>query len=160
MKAGWALWGGVVLLAALHFLLHLGFGLGGIAPDLLTIGLLIAVREVGMGTGGGIGFFIGLLEDAFSVLAFGANAVTLTVVGILGARTRDLFVGDPRLFIVSYLGVGKLLRDLIHWIVAGEAVREPFIHAMVVHTLPAAVYAAVVGIVAVRAIGSLGGLSR
>ena len=160
MRAGWTFWAGVVLLAILHFLLHLGFGLGRIAPDLLTIALLVAAREVGMGTAGGIGTFFGLLEDAFSVLAFGANAMTLTVVGILGARTRDLFVGDSRLFIVSYLGVGKLLRDLIHWIVAGEAVREPFIHAMVVHTLPSAAYAAIVGIVAMKAIGALGGLSR
>ena len=160
MKAGWMFWAGVVLLVVLHFLLHLGFGLGRVAPDLLTIALLIAAREVGMGTAGGIGFFFGLLEDAFSVLAFGANAATLTVVGILGARTRDLFVGDSRLFVVSYLGVGKLLRDVIHWIVAGEAVREPFIHAMVTHTLPSAVYVAVVGIVAMKAIGALGGLSR
>ncbi len=160
MRAGWALWAGVVLLAVLHFLLHLGFGLGRIAPDLLTIALLVAAREVGMGTAGGIGLFFGLLEDAFSVLAFGANAVTLTVVGILGTRTQDLFVGDSRLFIVSYLGVGKLLSDVIHWIVAGEAVREPFIHAMVVHSAPSAVYAAIVGIVALKAIGALGGPLR
>jgi rod shape-determining protein MreD len=160
MRVGWALWAGVVFLVLLHFLLHLGFGLGRIAPDLLTIALLVASREVGMGIAGGIGFFFGLLEDAFSVLAFGANAVTLTVVGILGARTRDLFVGDSQIFIVSYLGLGKLLRDVIHWVVAGEAVREPFMHAIVVHFAPSAVYAAIVGIVAMKALEALGGLSR
>ncbi len=73
-----------------------------------------------MGAGAALGFFFGILEDAFSVLAFGASALAMTVVGILGARTRDLFVGDSLLFLFVYLALGKLLRDLIYWVVAGE----------------------------------------
>jgi hypothetical protein len=41
--------------------------------------------------------------------------------------------------------------------VAGEAVREPFIHAMVVHTVPAAAYVAAVGFLVTRVIGTPGG---
>lgn len=160
MKAGWVLWVAVAALAVLHFLLHLGFGLGGVAPDLLTIALLVAVREAGMGTGAIIGFCFGLLEDAFSVLAFGANAVAMTVVGMVGGRTRDLFVGDSLLFVVSYLALGKLARDLIHWLVAGDAVREPFLHAMVIHSIPAAVYAVIVGTLVMRVLGALGESSQ
>jgi hypothetical protein len=87
-----------------------------------------------------------MLEDSFSVLAFGANTLSLTIVGILGARTRDLFVGESRRFFFTYLVAGKLLRDLIHWLVAGEGIREPFLNAVVLDGTVAAVYGAALGI--------------
>lgn len=137
----------VPALVVLHLILHLGLGIGRGAPDLMTVALLLAARELGMGGGGALGFFLGLLEDSFSVLAFGANTLALTVVGILGARTRDLFVGESALFFFSYLALGKILRDLIHWFAAGEGIREPFLNAIVVDGTVAAVYGAVVGLV-------------
>ncbi len=137
----------VPLLVVLHFLLHLGFGVGRGAPDFLLVALLLAVREVGMGWGGALGFFFGLLEDSFSVLAFGANTLALTLVGVLGARTRDLFVGDSLLFYFWYLAGGKLLRDLVQWGAMGEALREPFGPAILVEGSVGALYAALVGVV-------------
>ena len=136
----------VPLLVILHFLFHVGFSLEGTAPDLLTLALLLAARETGMGWGGALGFVFGLLEDAFSILAFGASSLAMTVVGILGSRTRDLFVGDSLLFLFVYLGSGKLLRDLIHWVAAGEAVRGPFVNTVVIEGGIAAVYLALVGL--------------
>jgi rod shape-determining protein MreD len=133
-------------LVVLHLFLHLGLGIGRAAPDLMTVALLLAVREVGMGAGGALGFLFGLLEDSFSVLAFGANTLSLTMVGILGARTRDLFVGESLLFFFSYMVSGKLLRELIYWLVAGEGIREPFLNAVVVDGTVAAVYGAVLGV--------------
>ncbi len=137
----------VPALVLLHLFLHLGLGIGRGAPDLLTIALLLAARELGMGWGGGLGLFLGLMEDSFSVLAFGANTLSLTLAGILGARTRDLFVGESFLFFFSYLALGKLFRDLVHWLVAGEGVREPFLDAVLVDGTLAAVYGALVGVV-------------
>ena len=136
----------VPLLVVVHFFLHVGFGIERAAPDLLTLALLLAARETGMGAGGAMGFFFGLLEDAFSVLAFGASTLAMTVVGILGARTRELFVGDSLLFFFVYLGVGKLLRDMIHWVVAGEVVREPFLNVVLIDGGIAAIYLASVGL--------------
>ena len=107
MRGSWRVWATVLGLASLHFLLHLGIGLAEVAPDLLTIALLLAAREVGMGTAAGIGFVSGLLLDAFSLLAFGANTVAMTLLGAAGARTRDWFVGDSFFFVVSYLFIGK-----------------------------------------------------
>jgi rod shape-determining protein MreD len=133
-------------LVVLHLFLHLGLGIGRAAPDLMTVALLLAVREVGMGAGGALGFLFGLLEDSFSVLAFGANTLSLTMVGILGARTRDLFIGESLLFFFSYMVSGKLLRELIYWLVAGEGIREPFLNAVVVDGTVAAVYGAVLGV--------------
>ena len=137
----------VPLLATLHFFIHLGLGIGTAAPDLLTLALLLAAREVGMGTAGGIGLVFGLLEDSFSVLAFGANAVALTVVGIVGARTREFFVGETVLFFFFYLAGGKWLRELVHWVVAGEGIRGAFLDDLIVGGTVAAIYMALVGIV-------------
>jgi rod shape-determining protein MreD len=128
-----------------HFLLHLGFGLGAGAPDFLAVAVLLAARELGMGYGAGFGFFFGLLEDSFSVLAFGGNALALTLVGTLGARTRDLFVGESLSFHLGYLAVGIWARRFIHWAVAGEGMREPFMSAVLTDGTVAALYGAVVG---------------
>jgi len=146
----WVVVGGLVLL---HFLLHVGLGLGPEAPDLATVALLVAAREVSMGGAAGGGFAIGLMEDALSVLSFGANGVAMTLVGGLGAVTRDLFVGDSLFFLVSYFFFGKLLRDVARWIMVGEELRQPFVDQILVHGLLGAVYAAAVGMAVLAVTG-------
>lgn len=139
-------WVLVGILVLLHFVLHVGFGIGRAAPDLLTIGLLLLARDVGIGTAAGVGLVFGLLEDSLSVLVFGANSVAMTAIGILGALTRDLFVGDSRFFVVSYLFFGKLTRDSIHWVLVGEDLRQPFSEQVLVQGGTGALYAAAVGL--------------
>jgi cell shape-determining protein MreD len=146
----WILVGGLVVA---HFVLHVGFGYGRGAPDLLTVALLVAARELGLGAAAVVGLVFGLLEDALSVLAFGANTVTMTAIGIAGAFTRDLFVGDSRLFVVSYLFAGKWMRDLLHWLTMGSALRAPFFSEVIVQGAVAAGYAALVGIVLLSLLG-------
>ncbi len=153
MKNPFRVWAVVGLLVLLHFGLHLSLGLGKSAPDLLIVALLIAAREVGAGGGAGLGFVFGLLDDAFSVLAFGANTLALTLIGVAGAKTRDLFVGDSLIFMVSYLVFGKWCRDLLHWVAVGEVVREPFIDTMLINSPLAAAYAASIGLGAVAISG-------
>ena len=155
MKSPLRIWGVVGFLILLHFGLHLSLGLGESAPDLLAVALLIAAREVDMGWGAGLGFLLGLLEDAFSALAFGANMFSLTLVGIGGARTRDLFVGDSLFFVASYLVLGKWARDLLHWIAVGEGLRDPFVDTMLIQSPISAVYAGLIGLVVI-AISGLG----
>lgn len=154
MRSPTRIWGVVFLLVVLHFFLHLGLGLGPVAPDLLTVAVLMVAREVPMGVAAGTGFVFGLLEDAFSLLAFGTNAIALTVVGAAGARTRDLFVGDSLLFLVSYLFLGKWFRDLVQWVAVGENLREPFVDAMLIDTSLAALYVVVVGGIALGVSGA------
>jgi cell shape-determining protein MreD len=136
-------------LVALHLLLHVGFGYGRGAPDLLTIGLLLVAREVGLGWAAATGLLFGLIEDSLSVLSFGANAVAMTTIGILGAITRDLFVGDSRLFAVSYFLAGKWTRDLLHWLMIGRGLRPPFFDEVLVQGFLGGLYAAAVGLVLV-----------
>jgi rod shape-determining protein MreD len=146
----------VAALVVAHFVLHVGFGFGRGAPDLLTIGLLLAAREVGFGAAAVVGLAFGLLEDALSVLAFGANTVTMTVLGIAGAFTRDLFVGDSRVFVVSYFFVGKWMRDFLHWLMVGEGLRQPFFSEVLWQGTVAAAYAAVIGSVLLSLTGRTG----
>ncbi|HKJ02098.1 MAG TPA: rod shape-determining protein MreD, partial [Longimicrobiales bacterium] len=146
MRSRWLVWLVVGALFFLHFVLHVGLGLGRSAPDLLTVALLLAAREVGVGAAAGTGLVFGLLEDALSVLSFGANAIAMSLVGLAGAVTRDLFVGDSLFFLVSYFVAGKFARDLIHWVVAGETVRQPFVDQVLFQGLLGGLYAAVVGI--------------
>ncbi|MEQ8328949.1 MAG: rod shape-determining protein MreD [Longimicrobiales bacterium] len=147
MRSPVLVWVVVVGLFALHFVLHVGLGLGPEAPDLLTVALLLAAREVDVGKAAGTGLVFGLLEDSLSVLSFGANSVAMTLVGSLGAVTRDLFVGDSLFFLVSYFVVGKWLRDLIHWLMVGDSLRQPFVDQVLVQGTLGGIYAAVVGIV-------------
>lgn len=153
MRGRLRLWIVIATLVVLHFLLHVGLGLGPVAPDLLTVALLVSAREMGPGAAAGIGFAFGLLEDALSVLSFGANTVAMTVVGALGALTRDLFVGDSLLFLVSYFVIGKWLRDLVHWLMVSEQLRRPFVEQVLAQGLIGGVYAAVAGILVMTASG-------
>jgi len=146
MRTRIVVWIVAIVLAVLHFLLHVGLGIGNAAPDLLTVALLLAVREVGVGTAAGLGLLFGMLEDALSVVAFGANTIAMTLLGVAGAATRDLFVGDSLLFLISYFVLGKFARVFVHWIVVGSALREPFLSQVLVGGLLGGLYAAVVGI--------------
>lgn len=106
-----------------------------------------------MGTAAAVGFAFGLVEDALSVLAFGANTVAMTAVGIAGAYTRGLFVGDSKLFVVSYFFAGKWMRDFVHWVMVGNELRQGFWDQVMVQGMIGAFYAAVVGVVLVALFG-------
>lgn len=147
------IWLVVVVLAVLHFTLHVGFSIALAAPDLLTVALLVGARSLRMGGAAALGAVLGFLEDALSVLSFGANAVALAVVGAIASRTRDLFVGDSLLFGVSYLFLGKWLRDLIHWLAVGAELRDPFVEAMVIQSGFASAYVALIGLALLWATG-------
>lgn len=135
------------VLFVLHFLLHVGLSYGRGAPDLLTLALLLLVRDISIGRAAVVGLVFGLLEDALSVLAFGANSVAMTLVAIGGALTRDLFVGDSRIFLISYVFLGKWIRDLLHWLAVGEGLRQPFVEQVLIEGGVSSVYVAVIGLV-------------
>lgn len=155
MKGGWKFWTLMGLLVVLHFVLHLSLGLTTSAPDLLTVAVLLGSRQLTGGRAAAYGFALGLLEDAVSLSAFGAAAVTQTVIGYLGARSRDLFVGDSLLFLALYLFLGKWLRDALYYGVATAVRRGSAVDALLVSAPLAALYAAAAGIVAIIVYRSL-----
>ena len=105
----------IVLVVLAHFVLRLVIGIGSAAPDLLTVAALLAARRLNGAQAAALGLLLGVLDDALTLVSFGAGAVALTVVSFLGARSRDLFEGDSLLFIVVYLFIGKWLRDALVW---------------------------------------------
>ena len=146
-------------LVVTHLLLHVALGLGKVAPDLAVVALLLASRSLGSAGGAATGFVLGLLEDAFSVVSFGANVFAMSVVGALGARTRDLFVGDSIPFLAVFLAIGKWGRDVLVWVVSDLGSRAPFNHFVLVESPLLALYAAAAGLVA-RLVFARGPLSR
>ncbi len=156
MNDGARVWWVVLMLALLHLVLQVAIGTGPSAPDFLTIALLLGSRRLGIAGGAGLGFAFGLLEDAFSLLSFGANTVAMTLTGILGGFTRDLFVGDSRLFKLSFIFFGKLLRDASYWLLADPSVRGSFVEQVAVYGSAQAVYAALVGAVVLMLTGIWG----
>jgi len=149
-------WIVVVVLFVLHFVLHIGLSYGRGAPDLLTLGLLIAARETSLGRASVLGLFTGLLEDAMSVLAFGANSIAMTIVAVGGAITRDLFVGDSKHFLPAYVFAGKWTRDLVHWMSVGSEVRQSFVEQVVVQGAIGSAYIAAIAVLMSRALGAWG----
>lgn len=142
-----------------HLMLHVALGLGKVAPDLAVVALLLASRALGSAGGAATGFFLGLLEDAFSVASFGANVFAMSVVGALAARTRELFVGDSIPFLAVFLALGKWARDIVVWVVTDPNTRDPFNDAMLVEGPLLALYAAAAGLLA-RLLFARGPLSR
>jgi rod shape-determining protein MreD len=155
VRGGPLFWLVVILLPGIHFLLRVGFGAGPLAPDFLTLALLLAARELSTTRAAGVGFGLGLLEDAFSILAFGANAFTLTVLAVAGSRTKDLFVGESVSFFLGYLFIGSWLRYAIHWVVAGQEVRRGAGRVLLVEAPLGSLYVAVVGVLLLLATGAV-----
>ena len=134
----------ILILVVLHFAVHVALGLHGSAPDLLTIALLLGVRRLSGSGGAGFGLALGVLNDALSLSAFGALAVTYSILGFVGARSRDLFEGDSLLFVAVYIFLGKLLRDILYQVLTRSV---PWSDLWTLSLL-ASLYAAVAAIVA------------
>jgi rod shape-determining protein MreD len=125
-----------------HLLLRVGLGIGDAAPDLLTVSLLLAARQVRSGQAAGLGFFLGLLEDSFSILAFGANTLTLVILALLASRTRDLLVSETPGFLLAYLTVGIWVRGALHWLVTASELRTRPVAALLIEAPVVAIYSA------------------
>jgi cell shape-determining protein MreD len=146
----WGLWLFIVILVVLHFILRLGLGLGHLAPDLLVVALLLAAREIRAGWAAGLGLVLGIIDGSMVPFNLGASALALTIIGFLGARTRELFSGDNYLFLALYLFVGKWLYDTLLYLVTGDLFSSGAVYLLLISPLTA-LYAAAAGVVALAA---------
>ena len=138
-------WVFIGILVFMHFALRVGFGLEERSPDLLTVATLFAARRLRSTGAALLGLLLGVLADALSLIAFGASAVALSIVGFLGARSRDMFEGDSILFVTIYLFLGVWLREAIQALVSRQGIEWSMLYT----SAPvSAIYAAVAGIVA------------
>ena len=132
-------------LILMHLVLHVALGFGTGAPDLFVVAILLASRSMNVRSAAALGLLLGLLEDAYSMTSFGSNVLALTVLGMAGAKSRDLFVGDSRSFLVSFFFLGAWLRIVLVWAVTEPAMRQPFDERFLLQSGLVALYAASVG---------------
>ncbi len=134
-------------LILLHLMLHVALGFGKTAPDFFVVALLLASRSMNVRSAGALGMLLGLVEDAYSMTTFGSNVLTMTMLGIAGAKSRDLFVGDSKSFLVTFFLLGAWVRQALVWAVTDSAVRPDLDQRFVVESGLLSLYAASVGIV-------------
>jgi rod shape-determining protein MreD len=139
-----AFWIFIILLIVLHLGVHVAVGVRGLAPDLLTVALLLGARRLSGAGAAGLGVALGILNDALSLTAFGAMAVTYAIVGFIGARSRDMFEGDSLLFVAVYIFLGKWLRDVFYMALTRSAPWSDLWST----SLLASLYAAIAGLIA------------
>lgn len=128
-----------------HLTLRVALGLGNEAPDLFLVAVLVGSRHLSLGTAAALGFAVGLIEDSFAMSSFGATAFAMTLAGTAGAQTRHLFVGNSWTFLLSYFGLGKLLRDFLAWMTSDPVNRNTFVEQFIFESPLLALYAAVTG---------------
>ncbi|HEX2091161.1 MAG TPA: hypothetical protein VHG28_02120, partial [Longimicrobiaceae bacterium] len=64
----------VALLVVVHFVLRVGLGLGQLVPDLISLAVLLAARQMRPGWAAGLGLLLGILEGAVVPPTFGGGA--------------------------------------------------------------------------------------
>jgi hypothetical protein len=101
------------------------------------------------------GLALGLVEDAQGLLAFGANGVSMAVVGALAVGARKVFDEEAPFFAVVYLFLGKWTRDLLHWVAVGSESRSGAVGSLLVDAVVGALYLTAVGLVLTYALGIL-----
>ena len=108
-------WSGfsIALLLFLHFLFRPLFVRLPIAPNLLVGALLLATLRLRAGHAALLGFGLGILEAAMALEGMGWYALALTVIGYVGARSRDLLFADARFYVFGYLFVGTWLAETV-----------------------------------------------
>ncbi|HET9439123.1 MAG TPA: rod shape-determining protein MreD [Longimicrobiales bacterium] len=139
-----AFWIFIIILVLAHLVVRVAIGMGGMAPDFLTIALLLGSRRLSGSGAAGLGLALGILNDGLSLSAFGALAVVYSVIGFIGARSRDLFEGDSLLFVAVYIFLGKWLSDVLYQVFAQSTPWSDLWSAAPL----AALYAAVAGVIA------------
>lgn len=144
---GWGYWVFIFLLVLIHLVLRVTLGLGELAPDLLTVAVLLGARAARPSLAAMLGLVLGILRDALAVGGMGSAAVVLTVLGYLGARTQDLFEGESVVFAALYLFLGKWLHDSVYWLLRRGPVREgDLVEVLLIAQPIAALYAAAAGV--------------
>ena len=143
----------LLVLVPMHLLLKVGLGLGEVAPDLLTVSLLLLARETGPTVAGSAGLVMGMIEDAVALTAFGANALARTLAGVAGSFSREVILGDSALVLIVYLSIGKISTDILAWTFATGGERLPFVETILVRGVIASAYVALVGLVVARLSG-------
>ncbi|MCL7972268.1 MAG: rod shape-determining protein MreD [marine benthic group bacterium] len=101
----------VLGLLVLHFSLRRFLVGWPVMPSFLIGALLLGALRLRAGNAALFGFFLGLLEAAMGLEGMGITSFVFTLVGYLGARSRDLLFADARHYVFTYLFVGTWVAE-------------------------------------------------
>jgi cell shape-determining protein MreD len=155
---GWTRRFGVLvgLMVFAHFGIRLGLGFGTEAPDLLTVAALLSARRLPAAGAAALGAGLGLLNDAFSIGAFGTTALVLGLVCVLGALSRQFVEGTTVPFHAAYLLGGVTLAEVLRLTLhAGRL--APLLPETLAAAALSAVYATIAGLIVLTAFHGAGG---
>lgn len=112
-RAGLRLSAVLLLLVVLHFALRPFLGDPRVAPDFLLLALLVYSIRARPGNAAVAGFLVGLLRDALSPIAFGAEAMAHAAVGFLAAWGKAVFFAENLAVNAGFFFAGAWIRDLL-----------------------------------------------
>ncbi len=96
----------------LHFTLYRLFVQWPGTPNLLIGALLLGALRMRAGYAAFLGFTLGVLEAAMGLEGLGTISIVLTLVGYVGARSRDLLFADARHYVFIYLFFGTWIAEV------------------------------------------------
>jgi hypothetical protein len=102
----------ILVLLVVHFTLYRFFVRWPAMPNLMIGALLLGALRLQAGYAAAFGFGLGILEAAMGLEGLGTISVILTIVGYLGARSRDLLFADARYYVFFYLFAGTWVAEL------------------------------------------------
>ena len=117
------------------------------APDFLLIALLIYSIRTSPGPASVAGFLVGLLADALNPVAFGAGAMSHTVVAYLAAWGKAVFFAENLLVSAGFFFAGTMIRDLLTQLSSGLAGDRSFFWQMAVWSPLKGLTTAIVGVI-------------
>jgi cell shape-determining protein MreD len=101
----------VLILLIVHFTLYRFFVRWPAMPNMMIGALLIGALRLPAGFAALFGFVLGVLEASMGLEGLGTISIVLTIVGYLGARSRDLLFADARHYVFFYLFAGTWLAE-------------------------------------------------
>jgi rod shape-determining protein MreD len=154
LKHGRGLMGGlfadaVILIGALVLQQTLArwLAVGNVRPDLTLIALTAVALRRGPLAGLYAGLFLGLLQDVYTVDALGAGVLAKSIVGYAMGFFEEKVMKVMAATRVLLLGLALVGHDLVWFLAAGFRGRH-FFEALLLQSLPSAVYTLVLGAVA------------
>jgi rod shape-determining protein MreD len=135
-----------VSLVVLHFTLRpiLDWRAG---IDFLIIALLMVAVRTRPGAAAPVGFLMGLVVDALAPEAFGAGALSLTVVGFGASRLKSAFFADNVAVNAIFVFLGKCAADAIFLLAEQRLNGAALLGQLLLWTPLSALLTALVGLV-------------
>lgn len=140
---------GIALLLTLHHTVRPLLG-WRVEIDWQVIALVLLALRVRPGLAALVGFALGLVVDAMVPAAFGAAALTLTLVGYAAARFRTGFFGESAMIGTVIIGLGKIAADLAGVMAEGRLHGMALVAQLALWTPLSAVVTAAVGALLLR----------